>query len=75
MIPVKVLTGTTNAEQMYVLSMTFDDGSSASTENKQMQEEIGHQVSKSIELLEKNENLEVEIPKLQEPQQSSNTKV
>ena len=45
-----------------------------SAENKQMQEEIGHQVSKSIELLEKNENLEVEIHKLHEPQRSSTPK-
>ena len=59
-----VLTNTTNSSQMYVLSMTFDDD-----QNENAVQTDNAEVSKSIEILEKNINYEK--VKLQEPQRTS----
>ena len=60
MYPVKVLTGTTNSQQVYVLSMTFDDGS----EHQEVQEDVCEHVMQMIDMLQKEEKdvLEVNEP-------------
>ena len=58
--PIQVLTGTTNTEQVYVLSMGFDENTSGNEEKEQ--EHIRQQVAQNIIRLEKEDtNLDVSV--------------